>query len=259
MKRYTKWLFWLVVMAGIAGAQEAPERGAKELFFDPGGRSELVAVNVNERAAEKKEEVEIERQRSQSERVREAPLVRRAVLPATETTNNLGLSYWIELVEESGATGVQVTESRAFRSGEKIRLHFESNRAGAISLLQLGTSGIPRMLFPDRSKGLVDNVLRAGEPRILPTPDAWFRFDGEPGTERLIVVFAADGGQLEETLYRDRRDFEPDPGLVQTASLARGSKDLVLETEDDLAAEIGTYAVSLGGQPIVLEIVLEHR
>lgn len=247
--RTLTWLLLAFLTTSLWGQQDEP-RGAKEIFYDPAGDGGVLAV-------------ETEAPCKPPEAMRRASTVpdceRRRVSSETDANGALGLSYWIELVETPEGPGRQVTESRAFKSGEMIRLHFLSNRDGLISLLQLGSSGVPSMLFPDSEKGLSDQLLRAGQDRILPTPEAWFRFDAEPGTERIIVVFAADEGQLGSTLYREPRSEKLDSDLVRLASSARGRKDLMIETETENYAEIGTYAVSAVGKPVVLEIALEHE
>ena len=63
----------------------------------------------------------------------------------------------------------------------------------------------------------------------------------------------------------DRFAGSPDLGAQETGSLVRtvqrvkGSKDLLVETDTRTAGEVGTYAVNLIGQPVVLEIILEHQ
>ncbi|NJL26965.1 MAG: DUF4384 domain-containing protein [Thermoanaerobaculia bacterium] len=171
----------------------------------------------------------------------------------------MGISYWIELETPGAGSGVQVTEHRVFRSGERIRLHFRSNADGYVSILQLGASGTAQLLFPDAGKGLTDTGLVANEERILPSATHWFRFDANPGTERLIVLFARSHGEIEGLPIRPQMDRPTTESFLRTASHLRGSKDLVIETETQNSAEIGTYGVNLAGQPVVLEIVLEHR
>lgn len=238
----------LVLVRSLAAEEEKP-RGAKELFFDSSG--EVLAVDPES------EECGVSGVRPAA--APRSDCERRPVSRTRADAGALGLSFWIELIEPDDDVGRQVTQSRVFRSGEKIRLHFLSNRDGVISLLQLGSSGQPSMLFPDPEKGLTDQFLRSGEDRILPSPGSWFRFDDEPGTERILVVFAGEQDELDSTLYREPRSRSLDSGLTLLASTAKGSKDLVIETETESYSEIGTYAVNVAGKPVILEIELEHR
>lgn len=251
--------FALLALCGLAGPVMAQEdsAGAKELFYDP------VGANV--------ESIRLDASRPTSTAtagpgrgsriVKDGRRQPNLVIRQEEATprKTLGLSYWIELVEQPGSPGIQVADSRVFRSGERIRLHFQSNADGHIALLQLGSSGAGRLLFPNTEQGLTDTRLAAGQERILPSDADWFRFDDNAGTERLIVMFARTREQLGTSSVQPVLDEATTGRLMKTASERRGSKDLVIERESMAASEVGTYGVSLSGQPVVLEIALQHR
>lgn len=228
----------LIFLATAAPGESGAPKGAKELFYDPLASTTLSIEPVTPSM-------------SAVSRPREVP--RRPTPSNTRPSDQLGLSYWIELIEADGVAGQRVTEQRTFRTGEKVRLHFMSNRDARISLLQAGPTGKPSMLFPDLDKNLVDNILRAGVERALPKEDAWFRFDHNTGEERILVVFAADQDQLESTLHPEVQSS------TLFASAHAGSKDLVLEVDTENAVQRGTYAVNTAGQPMILEIVLKHE
>lgn len=171
----------------------------------------------------------------------------------------LGLSYWIELQQVGQETGTQVSDRRTFRSGERIRLHFRSNAEGSISLVQLGASGTSQVLFPDPSKGLTDVRLAKDVDRVLPEETAWFRFDDNAGTERILVFFARRESDLRQFPIKPRMDTGETLVLAKSAEISRGSKDLLIETETQKVSEVGTYGVNLMGQPVVLQISLDHR
>lgn len=106
-----------------------------------------------------------------------------------------GIRHWIELLPAEGiapAVSQRVTEQRVFRSGERIRLHFETNVAGHITLIAGGSSGRRQKLFPLAAAGLGDDRLEAYTPRILPAENAWIRFDDQPAEERIEVYFEPD-------------------------------------------------------------------
>ncbi len=225
-------LAFLIFLPLSSSGELDPARGAKDLFFDTAG-DEILAVDV-------------------------LPPPLPGISGATNTqfpaaVNTLGLSYWIELLDENGGPGRRVTNQRVFRSGEAIRLHFVSNRTGRISLLQMGPSGRSSVLFPDPAKGLTDNILVAREERVLPRESAWFRFDNNTGEETLLAVFAEDQQDLDMTLRPESL------GGTLIASAPSGSKDLVIEVEAQSVSTTGTYAVNMKGQPIVLEIILRHE
>lgn len=233
--------------------------GAKELFYDP------VAKQATQAAGSVSVDPPAGTGTARATAVRLGADGRRAV-PATNdreagSTDDgpIGLSAWIELEGPAGGFGMQVTDRRIFRSRERIRLHFRSNVDGYLTLIQLGTSGTSTVLFPDAAQGLVDNRLSAGSDLIVPGQDHWLRFDDNAGEERLLVLFARSQEEASQFKVQPAMNTVQTAALVERAAAVRGSKDLVVETETVNAAEIGTYGVHLGGHPVVLELVLQHR
>jgi hypothetical protein len=232
----------LLAIAGIAAGSFADDRqvGAKEMFFDP-------QRNVSEVSTA-----------SKPAKITDDEGRRIAQLGPESTV--LGLSYWIELVTSAGKRGVYVTDERAFRSGERIRLHFRGNTNGRIVLVQLGTSGRSSVLFPDPDKGLSSNDVRANRDHVLPSAGYWFRFDENAGTEKLLVLFARNQEELDRTFPTQRvMDSPATAALLRAVHQTKGSKDLLIEREIREPSEIGDYAVNVAGEPIALEIELIHR
>jgi Domain of unknown function (DUF4384) len=240
MKRALTILFLVSLVTRGTAAQQT---GAKEMFFDP-------QRSLSEASSDSAGPHEIDDQGRRLARVNDEQ----------STQRNLGLSYWIELVEAPGKRGAQVTDERRFRSGERIRLHFRSNSDGQIVLVQIGSSGTSSILFPDSVKGLPDNRIRANKDQVLPSQEHWFRFDHNPGTERLLVLFAKNQADLERTF-----PIQPVMTTAETLALLRavdqshGSKDIYIETESHDPAELGKYVVNVAGRPIALHIALMHR
>lgn len=230
----------LAVVSVVAGADEVPAAGAKEMFFDP-QRSVAEASTTN---ASRK--VTDEEGRRIAQLSPDAPV--------------LGLSYWIELIANAARRGVHVTDERTFRSGERIRLHFRGNADGRIVLVQLGTSGVSSVLFPDAGKGLALNRIRANRDHVLPSEAHWFRFDGKAGTEKLLVLFARSQEELDRAFpTQPVMDAAETARLLRAVQQSRGGKDLLIERETREPSEIGDYAVNVAGKPIALEIALTHR
>ena len=94
---------------------------------------------------------------------------------------------------------------------------------------------------------------------MLPSEDHWFRFDANPGTERLIALFASGTAELERFPTKKEMRPEETTALMQSVNRSQGSKDLVIETEALTTSEVGTYGVNRKGDPVVLEISLQHR
>jgi hypothetical protein len=192
-------------------------------------------------------------------KARKVPQRRVAVAPPGAAASRArGLHYWVEL-EDAAGEGSYVSSEQVFHSGQRIRLHFVSNADGRIMLLQMGTSKTATLLFPSPNQGLADNRLNAGEERVLPSDSHWFRFDAQPGTEQLLVLFARDAAELE------RFRVKPEMGPADTRVMARevghvkGGKDLVIETETRIPSEVGTFVVNRKDEPVVLEISLRHQ
>jgi hypothetical protein len=245
-------------VALLAGDRPVP--GAKDLFYDP-AQGNALGIQIPSPALPRPPYAPSPASTPKPEPVAAAKSAPRHPLPTaasskqTATGKNRGLHYWIELEN----LGDYVTDQRVFRSGQRIRLHFVSNADGRVLLIQMGASGASTLLFPDPVKGLADNRLKAGEDRILPSDSHWFRFDTNPGIERLLVLFARDTAELERFPVKPAMGPEETQAVVRAANHVAGSKDLVIETEMRTASQIGTYGINLKGDPVVLQIALQHQ
>lgn len=168
-----------------------------------------------------------------------------------------GLRYWIELETPAGNTAV--TTGHAFQSNDRIRLHLYSNVAGHIAVYYVGSSGRESRWIPSPDVASTSIAVPAYGELSLPPPGMWLRFDETPGIERLFVIFS------KEERGFDHLPLEPVPTptavarLGELAASIRGSKDFLWETDEGSPAAVGTYAVSVGGKPLVIEIPLRHR
>lgn len=105
---------------------------------------------------------------------------------------NVGVAYWIELFRDGKS--YRCNNKTAFRSGDAIRVHIIPNVDGyAYILLKSGSRGEKAVLFPSNQSG-TDNYLVRGRDYALPT-SAKLKFDNDPGTETLSLVFSR--GQLD--------------------------------------------------------------
>ncbi|MDP9120728.1 MAG: DUF4384 domain-containing protein [Acidobacteriota bacterium] len=248
-----------------ATAAPAPIRGAKELFYDPAGGGIVTAQPFAEPpagappAANPGIPPPARKAAAATAKAPRRKIALRAHLAGRTARNAIGLSYWIELKSGGSGPGTEVTDARTFHSGERLRLHFRSNADGEVYLIQLGASGAASVLFPDPAAGLSNGLLLGNEERILPSEASWFRFDDTPGKERILVLFAKSRQDLESFPIKPAMDAQATMALLRSTQRIRGSKDLFVETENRAAAEIGTYGVNVAGQPVVLEIDLEHR
>lgn len=243
MRTVTRWTVLMAVMCVLSVRADDPaSSGAKELF---GGGTDDEIVDAPSSAGGS----------SARSSKKATTKTRKPVQADAQAKNAFGLRHWIELIEP-GKPDRRVTGKEPFRSGDRIRLHFQSNEDGHIAIVALGTSGTSTVLFPDAAKDLTDDVIRAGSDRVLPSPDHWFRFDAKPGKERLLVFFAKDPKALAAAFpTQQSMDTAATAMLVRNAETVSGSKDLVIETVESDAM----YAVNTGKKLVVLEITLEHH
>jgi hypothetical protein len=258
MRGMSVFIVSLLFASVSALAGDAAVSGAKDLFYDPAGGSVSVKVDLPQPASSNSHALSAKAVPTAAKSKSLRPITPPSAPGQAAAAKNRGLHYWVEL-EEPGSEGVYVTDRQVFHSGQRIRLHFVSNSDGRILLVQMGASGTSTLLFPDPGKGLAENRIRAGEDRILPGEAHWFRFDANAGTERLLVMFARDDAELDRFPVKPKMGPAETKSLLQTASHIEGSKDLVIETETRTASEVGTYGVNLKGEPVILEISLQHR
>jgi hypothetical protein len=166
----------------------------------------------------------------------------------------LQLTYWIELREPLHGTPSRVSESRLFSSGERIRLHFRSETAGYLKLIQIGASGASSVLFP-AGKGPSDNHIPRQQDRIFPQA-SWLRFDDHAGVERLVVLFARTPAELDTFPVQPSMDAALTEALLAAGT---GQKDLELVAETADPYDNVTTAGRKSGKPILLEIALKHH
>lgn len=164
----------------------------------------------------------------------------------------LGLAYWVELLGADGQTR-RVTADRMFRSGDRIRLHVQSNRNGFLYMINLGSTGRSTVLFPNAATGAGGNAIQAGLSYPVPH-NGFFRFDDNPGEEVVVVMLSAvpmPGLEAAE------------PAILLGAAQAKGAKDLLVEV-DARAAQPATYAAAplaslRDGGIVTLRVNLKHQ
>ena len=174
---------------------------------------------------------------------------------------NPGLMYYVELIQPNGATS-RVDVSRGFRSGERIRLHFQSNVNGRLVIMQQVDDGPVQPLYPDSRVNGGDNQIRAGVDTVIPQGNAWMRFDDNPGWIKLMVFLTTDSWY--DALRPQLADFSTgsrDNQRIIDAQFARAasrSRSLILEV-DNTGVQPANYAVLPSGDSIYVEIVLNHQ
>ena len=123
-----------------------------------------------------------------------APTSSTAVAQAPKQEKYVGLSYKLALLKPNGDFTI-VPKSHTFRSGDRVRLLVRSNRQGYLTILNIGPTGNTNVLFND--------YVEARTMYEIPR-NTNFRFVGEPGTEKVLIMLSANpnplgGGQPQVT------------------------------------------------------------
>ncbi|MFN7996375.1 MAG: DUF4384 domain-containing protein [Bryobacteraceae bacterium] len=130
------------------------------------------------------------------------------IVRASYSGSPLGLRY--TLTRKSGDQAMLVPADSVFHTGDHIRIGLEVNDAGYLYMINQGTSGSWNVLFPSPD---IDN----GDNRVVSkhTYDYKITFTGQPGTERLFVIFSREPEQDMERLIYSLRGGKP-ASAVQT-------------------------------------------
>jgi hypothetical protein len=110
--------------------------------------------------------------------------------PAAAPLRKVGIKYRIwHLTSGPNCENIDVQEASPntiFHSGDRVRLIFESNIDGYLYVMQKGSTGQDRLLFPN-AEIVGDNLIKRGVHYSVPFK-RWFAFDRNPGEEKLTVV-----------------------------------------------------------------------
>ena len=204
--------------------------------------------------------------------------------PSTEKP--LGLRY--SFLRNTGGEEYREVdpEDTVFRSGDRIRVAFQSNDEGYLYIVMKGTSGSWKVLFPSTEIANGSNRVASGKQTLIPPPPGRFAFDEQAGEERLFIVLSRNPEpSLEKLIYSLGRS-SPAPaeakeqpkhllsaalGPVDDALVGRlrnqvYARDLVFEKVDDSTPgdkkEKAVYVVNPTGSPesrLVVDVTLKHQ
>lgn len=148
----------LMLVAGVTTAAAAEPKGAKAIFDSGEGSS--IAMSSAARPA--------------------------APAPVDESRRYVGISYQILQLMDNGEVR-QVSKSRVFRAGERVKLVVRTNRPGYLTVMNVGPTGNTAVLFNDYVEGF--------SPIEVPSSGN-LRFVGAPGTERLFFMLSNEPNPL---------------------------------------------------------------
>ncbi len=97
-----------------------------------------------------------------------------------------GVKIRIELLRNGQRQFVPLNTE--FRSGDKVKLHFEANFPAFVEIYNQGSSGNVQRLFP--FEGATSRVKVVSAYVVPRSASEWFEFDATPGTEKLAFIFS---------------------------------------------------------------------
>jgi hypothetical protein len=174
-----------------------------------------------------------------------------------------GVKIVIEL-KRDGVTR-KVPLNYAFREGDKVKLHFETNFNAYVKIINGGSTGALQLLYP--YQGAPELVVK-NRVCSVPQRDLWFEFDRNPGTERLILIFSSRPLEAETQSAPSGQEGTPPnlsegSGLKQTLAdlnsrALENGKDFTLVQDSENSA-FGVAPVALLRDPIGIRVDLRHK
>jgi hypothetical protein len=175
--------------------------------------------------------------------------------PDHQASQRTGLMYYVELINSNGEAQ-RVNVDRIFHSGEKIRLHFQSNVRGRLKIVQSQQGRTPETLFPDPKVNDGRNEIEAHADTIIPSNKAWFKFDENPGEVKLQVLLCPENASAGKQAANEDVACSNTEASVEVKQA--GTKGLLVEV-DNSSDSRATYVVTRAKPRIALEFVLTHR
>ncbi|NWF98603.1 MAG: DUF4384 domain-containing protein [Nitrospirae bacterium] len=235
-----------LLIAGIAGAKEI--KGAKAIFDSGEGPS--VGMSVGHAKTKTSSAI---------------------TEPKEKYT---GISYQLLLLSDDGQFKV-VPKTRAFKSGERIKMLIRTNRPGYMTIYNIGSSGRTNLLFNDYVEAFTLHEI---------PKNTNFLFTGTPGTETILVMLSDQqypaGNQTttastppsntppsytppSSTSTASNTELPPPPSIVASLEGAKslrnkGAKDIVVE--DSMQNTYAVISPKNGWKPVqggMKDIVLE--
>lgn len=174
------------------------------------------------------------------------------------TRRLVGLKFQLFYCPETGGTTRPSRPDRIFNYGDRLKIQIEPNIEGFLYIWQEGSSGNPKLLFPDEriNRGL--NQIRSWQKMTVPA-EGWWQIEGPPGNDHTMIILCRTPvpslttpglqpqslGSLQREIPADNRDFE-----------------LVSDRPDLAAGGIATIVVNRNVQRnscVFYELVVRHR
>ncbi|MBV9154966.1 MAG: DUF4384 domain-containing protein, partial [Acidobacteriaceae bacterium] len=178
------------------------------------------------------------------------------------------------LKQKPDSTFEEISPDAVFHAGDRIRLSVMSNQEGYLYIIEHGTSGKWRPLYPP--PGSAETKLVPGTEYLIPGgKDEFFQFSGDPGDEKLFVLLTRRPEQnLDQTIeaLRNHQATGINDQMVARLRQEVQTRDLVFTKSDDNQQDSAgaadkdkaTYVVNKATNKtpdphIVVDVVLSHR
>jgi hypothetical protein len=183
-----------VVACVVAGAQQPTVR---DTFWSA---SDLISVTPNPAAARPKASAAKNQAHAGVAKNSSAPRTPNAQLvsqngygsaPQLVRTagNRLGVRYSL-LMRGGDGQYSEVAPGTTFHSGDHIRLSILANQPGYLYVIEQGSSGDWKAIFPPVTSPPATMKVEQGKLQIVPTGNRSFQFDQQPGVERLFLILS---------------------------------------------------------------------
>ncbi len=191
----------------------------------------------------------------------------------------LGLRYTI--LKRTSDGHAEVAADTVFHAGDRIRVGVETNDDGYLYVVNRGSSGTWKVLFPSSEIKDGDNRIQQRVRYEIPSGYT-FTFDEQPGEEKLFIVLSRQPEPDLESLIYSLGQKTSAPAEVQKPKMLLASaaftddiigklrtayaRDLIVEKVDDEQAgpkkETAIYAVNPSGSAdsrVVADVTLKHQ
>jgi hypothetical protein len=210
--------------AGMIPAQQSPRQlTARELFYAASqAPPKIVAVSRTPAKAPP-------RTNKPPAKPEAAPVVRPAAQTAPMPTTGeppLGMRYTVLKINSDNST-TEVPADTVFHSGDRIRFAIEPNASGYLYIINQGSSGTWKPMFPSPDIDDGNNRVEGFHPYTMP-PKSRLAFDTTAGTENLFIVFSRQPEpDLEQMIYslQGKRPAKPE---AKTDSPAPMDKNMIM-------------------------------
>ena len=181
----------------------------------------------------------------------QSPAPATASMPASGAPP-LGLRYTI-LKLAADNTPTEVPNDTVFHAGDRIRFAVEANAAGYLYIVNQGSSGNWKPMFPSAEIEDGNNRIEGWRPYTMP-PKSRLAFDSTVGTENLFIVFSLQPeSDLESMIYSlqgKKKASAAAPASTPEAP-AQSSKELIV------AANISNTAVDRMRAVYARDLIIE--